>query len=172
MASFGTTPGSGGDSGLKKIFVTALGDTSLTDLEGIGTIRFEGSKVYKWVKYNDGTENLDILLGDVLVYFAVTGVAAHVVTADVSDSDVLPIGAGLAVGTVTVDATFMWMQIKGLATLALDATGSTPGDGDAICAATNGGTNKVVIVDPPDNRIRMGVSVDDSAKTVLLDCPF
>ena len=93
-------------------------------------------------------------------------------TADFSDGDNLPIGAVLAVKTVTADLTFMWMQIKGLATLALDATGTTPGDGDAICAATNGGTNKVVIVDPPDNRVRMGVSIDDSAKTVILDCPF
>lgn len=170
--AFGQTPGSGGDSGLKKIFVSGLTETSLIDLEGIGTIRFEGSKVYKWVKYNDGSANLDIVSGDSLVYVAESGYAAAVVTADVSDGDTLPIGAGLAVGTVTVDATYMWIQIKGLATLSLDATGSSPGDGDAICAPTNGGTDKVVIVDPPDNRIRMGVSIDDTAKTVILDCPF
>ena len=167
----GQTPGSAG-GGLKKVFTTGLTESSLTDIEGIGTIRFENGRWYKWVKYNDGTDNLDIVVGDVLVYVAESGYAASVVTADFSDGDTLPIGAGLAVMTVTADLTFMWMQIKGLATLALDATGSTPGDGDAICAATNGGTNKVVIVDPPDNRIRMGVSVDDSAKTVLLDCPF
>ena len=167
----GQTPGSAG-GGLKKVFATGLTESSLTDIEGIGTIRFENGRWYKWVKYNDGTDNLDIVVGDVLAYFAVTGYAASVVVPDISDADVLPIGAGLAVKTVTVDATFMWMQIKGLATLSLDATGSSPGDGDAICAATNGGTNKVVIVDPPDNRVRMGVSIDDSAKTVILDCPF
>jgi len=168
----GQTPGSGADSGIKKIFATGLSETSLTDMEGVGVIRFEGNKVYKWVKYDDGAGNLDIVAGDVLVYVAVTGYAAAVVTADVSDGDTLPIAAGLAVGTVTVDATFMWMQIKGGATLSLDATGTTPGDGDALCAATNGGTDKVAIVDPPDNRNRLGVSIDDSAKTVILECPF
>ena len=167
----GQTPGSS-EGGLKQVYVTGLTETSLDDLEGVGTIRFENGKWYKWVKYDDGAADLDIVAGDVLVYVAVTGYAAAVVTADVSDGDVLPIGAGLAVGTVTVTATFMWIQIKGLDTLSLDATGSSPGDGDAICAATNGGTNKVVIIDPPDNRVRMGVSIDDSAKTVILDCPF
>ncbi len=167
----GQTPGSA-EGGLSQSYVTGLTETSLTDLEGVGKIRFENKMWYKWVKYDDGAADLDIVVGDVLVYVAVTGYAASVVTADVSGGDVLPIGAGLAVGTVTVTANFMWMQIKGLATLALDATGSSPDDGDAICAPTNGGTNKVVIIDPPDNRSRMGVSIDDTAKTVILDCPF
>lgn len=167
----GQTPGSAA-GGLRKVFATGLTETSLTDIEGVGTVRFENKRWYKWVKYDDGAEDLDIVAGDVLVYVAESGYAASVVTADFSDGDVLPIGAGLAVGTVTITATYMWMQFKGLATLALDATGSAPADGDAICAATNGGTNKVVIVDPPDNRSRMGVSIDDTAKTVILDCPF
>ncbi len=167
----GQTPGSAA-GGLKQVFVTGLTQTSLVDLEGIGTIRFNNGKWYKWVKYIEGAETLDIVVGDVLVYTALDGYEDNEVTADVSDGDTLPIGAGLAMGTVTVTATYMWMQIKGFATLSLDATGTTPGDGDAFCAPTNGGTNKVVIVDPPDNRNRMGVSMDDSAKTVVLDCPF
>lgn len=158
-------------TGHKASYLTGLTDTSLNDLEGVGTIRWEGNKAYKWVLYKEGAATLDIVAGDCLVYVAILA-SAHQVTADVSDGDTLPIGAGLAVATVTVTDTYMWMQIKGFATLSLDATGSTPGDGDAICAPTNGGTNKVVIIDPPDNRNHMGVSVDDSAKTVLLDCPF
>ncbi len=166
----GQTPGSAA-GGLKQVFTTGLTETSLTDLEGIGTIRCDKGKWYKWVKFNDGA-SITIVAGDVLVYMAESGYAASEVTADVSAGDTLPIGAGIALGTVTVTDTYMWIQIKGFATLSLDVTGSTPADGDAICAATNGGTNKVAIVDPPDNRVRMGVSVDDSAKTVLLDCPF
>ncbi len=157
-------------TGMKASFLTGLTATSLTDLEGVGQHRFEGGKVYKWVLYDEG-DSIDIVAGDVLVYKAIVA-AAHVVTADFSEGDTLPIAAGIAMGTVTVDLTYMWIQIKGFATLSLDVTGSTPGDGDALCAATNGGTNKTAIIDPPDNRNRLGVSVDDSAKGVLLDCPW
>ncbi len=40
-------------SGMKKIFVTKLTDVKTTDVEGVGTIRFEGNKVYKWITYSE-----------------------------------------------------------------------------------------------------------------------
>lgn len=167
----GQTPGSA-EGGLKQVYVTGLTETSLTDLEGVGTIRFENKRWYKWVKYDEGAAALDIVAGDVLVYDAVSGYGASRVTADVSDGDVIPIGAGVAVGTVTVTATYMWMQIKGLATLALDVGGSSPDDGERITASLNGGTNKIAINNPDLTQLGMGASLDDTAKTVLLDCPF
>ncbi len=166
----GQTPGSAA-GGLAQSFVTALTETSLTDLEGIGKIRYQDGKWYKWVKYDDGAGNLDIVAGDVLVYLAIL-MGSNFVTADVSGGDTIPIGAGIAVATVTVNDTFMWMQTKGFATLSLDVGGTTPGDGERICASLNGGTDKIAIVDPAITQLGMGVSVDDSAKTVLLDCPF
>ena len=156
-------------TGHKQVFETGITDTSTDDKEGIGTLRWEGNKCYKWVKYDDGTGNLDIVVGDVLVYKA-TEYKNSVVTADLTDADTLPVGAGLAVTTVTADATYMWMQIKGPATLSLDPTGSSPGDGDVFSAgATTGGTDKAAVIDPGDNLTRMGTVIDDSAKEVALD---
>ncbi len=157
--------------GTKKVFITALTETSLEDLEGVGTIRWQGNKAYKWVKYIDGAGDLDIVLGDVLVYVAAKYKLSEV-TADLTDAAVQPIGAGLAVGTVTVDLTFMWMQIKGPALLSLDPAGAGA-DGDVMAAgADTSGTDKVVIIDPADNLTRMGTITDDTAKEVVLDCPF
>jgi len=156
-------------TGLSASFITGLTDTFLTDKEGVGKHRYEDGKWYKWVLYDDGTGNLDIVAGDALYYLADSFTT---VTADLTDADTLPIGAGIATGTVTVTATYMWIQFKGAATFSLDPLGTTPGDGDAICAPTSTGTDKTVIVDPPDNRSRMGVMSDDSDKTVFLDCPF
>ncbi len=167
----GQTPGSAG-GGLKQVFATGLTETSLTDVEGIGTIRFEDGKWYKWVKYDDGSGDLDIVAGDVLVYIAVTGYAASLVTADLTDGDGLTVPAGVAVATVTVDATFMWIQIKGFVTFSLDVLGTTPVDGDSLTSGLTAGTDKAAINDPPLNRMRLGVSLDDSAKTAILECPF
>ena len=159
-------------NGQKKVFLTPLTGTATTDKEGVGTIRWEGNKCYKWVLYDDGTGNLDIVAGDVLVYKAIN-YKNSVVTADLTDADTLPVGAGLAVTTVTADQTYMWMQIKGPATLSLDPTGSSPGDGDRFSAgATTSGTDKAAVIDPGANLTVMGTTIDDSAKEVALDCLF
>ena len=158
-------------SGNARIFQNQLTDTSLSDVVGVGTLRWEGNKCYKWVKYDEG-DSIDIVIGDVLTYKALQ-YPNNIVTADISEADTIPTPAGVALGTVTVDLTYMWIQIKGFMTLSLDPTGSSPGDGEALGAgASTSGTNKVAIIDPADNQMRLGASVDDSSKTCILDCPF
>ena len=165
----GQTPGSAA-GGLSQSFVTALTETSLTDLEGIGKIRFQNGRWYKWVLYDDGTDTLDIVAGDFLVYVTLTGYGLSKVTADASDGTATnPTGAGIAVATVTVDQTYMWIQIKGAATLSLDPTGP-PSDSNAIVPSA---TDKAVAVaTSSDVEHIIGHILDDSAKTCYLDCPW
>lgn len=163
------TPGSGG-KGIKKIFATSLTETSLTDLEGAGTVRFEGNKIYKWVKYDDGAADLDILAGDFLMYTAATGYKNNIVTADTAGGDATtPFGAGVAQATVTATDTFMWIQTRGFATLTIDPTG-TPADSNALVPSA---TDKAMAVaTASDVEHICGHTLDDSAKEVYLDCPF
>ncbi len=166
----GQTPGSAA-GGMKQVFVTGLTETSLVDLEGKGTIRFENGKWYKWVLYDDGTDTLDIVAGDFLCYVALTGYLASLVTADVSDSDdTTPMGAGIATGTVTVDQTYMWIQIKGGATLSLDPGAGAPGDSETVVPSAT--DKKVAVATSSDLEHHIGFILDDSEKTIYLDCPW
>lgn len=94
-------------------------------------------KTYKYVKYNDGTENLDLVAGDVVTYVDDSGYAAATVTADDSDATGKNMGAGVAVTTVTVDASYFWIQIKGgvILTQAIAGSGN---DGDLLTAEAGG----------------------------------
>jgi len=157
-------------SGVKRIFATQLTDTSLSDKEGVGTLRWEGNKCYKWVLYDDGTANLDIVAGDFLNYLAATGYELATVVADTADADATtPFGAGVAMTTVTVTGTYMWIQVKGSATLSIDPTG-TPGDSNALVPSA---TDKAMaIATASDVEHICGHTIDDSAKLVYLDCPY
>lgn len=157
-------------SGMKRVFVTALTETALTDKEGVGTIRWEGGKCYKYVLYDDGTANLDIAAGDFLNYLAATGYGLSTVVADTADADATtPFGAGVAVAAVTVTATYMWIQVKGSVTLTLDPTG-TPADSNALVPSA---TDKAMaIATASDVEHVCGHTIDDSEKLVYLDCPF
>lgn len=165
----GQTPGSAG-AGIKRVFATSLTETSLVDMEGVGAIRFEGNKIYKWVKYDEGTAALDIAAGDFLNYKAATGYGLNTVVADTTDADATtPFGAGVAMAAVTVTDTYMWIQIKGSTTLTLDPTG-TPGDSNALVPSA---TDKAMaIATASDVEHVCGHTIDDSAKLVYLDCPW
>ena len=165
----GQTPGSA-EGGLSQSYVTGLTETSLTDLEGVGKVRYENKKWYKWVKYNDGTADLDVVAGDFVNYLAATGYKNSEVVPDTADADATtPFGAGVVQAAVTVTATFMWIQIKGFATLSLDPTG-TPGDSNALVPSA---TDKAMAVaTASDVEHICGHTTDDSAKEVYLDCPW
>lgn len=165
----GQTPGSA-EGGLSQSYVTGLTETSLTDLEGVGKVRYENKKWYKWVKYDDGTANLDIVAGDFLNYLASTGYGTSVVVADTANADATtPLGAGVAGAAVTVTNTFMWIQIKGLVTLSLDPTGAA-GDGNTLVPSA---TDKAMaIATASDLEHHVGQAVDDASKIVYLDCPW
>ncbi len=157
-------------TGNKASFITGLSDVDSVDREGIGTIRWEGNKCYKYVLYNDGTDNLDVVAGDFVVYLAATGYELSTVVPDASDGDATtPFGAGVIVATNTNDARYVWIQIKGSVTLSLDPTGP-PSDSNAIVPSA---TNKAVAVaTSSDVEHICGHVIDDTEKLVYLDCPY
>ena len=155
-----------GVKGLKRVFVTALDDVSATDDEGVGTIRFEGMNVYKYVKYDDGAANLDLIPGDVVGYVSYPN---GVVTGDQS-SAVDIIGAGVSMGTVTVDASYFWIQIKGLADLSQDVTAGALGNALTLVGAADKELDVSAVV--TDAVVAYLVDATASAQQIACDFPF
>lgn len=48
------------DNGTKLVFLTAVTDTKDSDVEGVGAIRQEGDKFYRWVKNTEGSAALRV----------------------------------------------------------------------------------------------------------------
>ncbi|KKL92146.1 hypothetical protein LCGC14_1887580 [marine sediment metagenome] len=152
---------------MKKVFATKLTDTSLIDLEGIGVLRFEGARIYKYVTYNAGGDVIAAVAGNCVVYHgddAVVVDSAADVTSDYSS------GAGIVAGVlqaVIASGSFGWIQIKGIAVLnlALD----TGADGNELIVGTTDGALAVRALATSHTA---GVAVDATAKIVLLDCPW
>lgn len=158
------------EGGLKQSFTTGLTEVASYDKEGVGTHRYENGKWYKWVQYNDGAANLDVVAGDFVNYLAATGHKNAVVTPDTASADsTTPMGAGVILAPVTADLDFCWIQIKGQATLSIDPTGSA-GDSNALVPSA---TDKAMaIATASDVEHICGHATDDSAKEVYLDCPW
>lgn len=161
----GQTPGSS-DAGIKKIFATALTETSTIDKEGVGAIRFEGNKVYKWVKFNNGAGNIASVVGDFAYYYLAGGLQDDEVTMDLSDS--VNIGAGVF-QAIIADLSFGWIQIMGKAVLTTAPAAGA--DGNALTpvgAVTDGRLDVSALV---TDHI-CAIADDITAKEVVLTCPF
>ena len=152
---------------MKKVFQTKLTDTSTTDLEGIGVLRFEGPRVFKWIKYEAGTGAVAAVAGNGVVYHGDDSVVLDTeadVTSDYSD------GTGIVAGVlqaVIADESFGWIQIKGVAivNLALDSGA----DGNELIVGTTDGAFAVRAL---ATSMTAGVALDATAKIILLDCPW
>lgn len=111
--------------GIKRAYQTSITDVADTDLEGAGTIRWEGRDAYKWVLYRNLSSSLapdggwDPLIGQAAVvgyvcryaYFKEGGYNRGIVTC--SDwGGQTPIPAGLLI-SAPADEQYFWMQIKG-----------------------------------------------------------
>lgn len=139
-----------------------------------GCFRDGAFKVYKYVKYTDGTANLDLAAGDVVYYVDDTGYGASTVTADVSDATGQEIGAGVACATVTEDSSYMWVQIKGPATVT-ETLGGSAGDGDPLTCvgAADKALTKAAEADSTGvYKPVVAIAVDASAKEIICDFPF
>jgi len=84
-----------------------------------------GTKIYKYLKYDDGTAAVDGVAGEVAYYFTLDGYKNHVCSSDLSDS--VEIGAGLIQANIATE-TYGWFQIKGAATLSIALTAGADGD--------------------------------------------
>ena len=152
---------------MKKVFITKLTDTSKDDLEGIGVIRFEGAKVYKWISYNKGAGSVAAVANEVVVYHGDNAVvidSAADVTMDISDGVVT---AGV-LQAVIVDGSFGWIQIKGVAILNSALTGGADGNALTSLGAGDGTLDVSALV----TDFVSAIALDASAKIVLLQCPW
>lgn len=158
-------------SGFKASFQTALTDTSLTDKEGINTIRIDGNKIYKWVKYNTAAGVVAAVAGNVCYYYAPSGDFASeqytngIVTSDLSDS--AEVGAGV-LQAVIANGSYGWIQIKGQATVTTALTAGS--DGDPLCPT--GSTDGTLDVSAAVTDHVCAYAQDISDKTIICDFPF
>jgi hypothetical protein len=157
--------------GIKKIFQTKLTDTSTSDLEGVGTLRFEGNKIYKWVKFNNGAGNVASVAGGFAYYYAVSKNGASLgyenseVTMDFTDG---LIGAGVF-QAIIADASYGWIQIRGPATLSIAIdVGAADGNALKISDAVDGAVEVRAAV----TEERCAIATDFDANLVALNCPF
>ena len=166
-----------GNESVKKVFQTPLDATAVTDVEGIGVIRFEGARVFKWVKYNSGGDAIACVVGGMTYYHGDDGVvldSAAEVTSDLSSSGAAgaEIGAGVAQAIIATGE-FGWIQIKGIAILAVTLSGGV--DGDPL-TPTGANDKTLDAVDTTSaataNTHVCAHAIDASAKEVLLDCPW
>ena len=147
-------------AGAKKVFITRLTDTSDKDLEGVGTIRWEGNKCYKWVKYDTAAGNVAAVAGQVAYYMSTGDV-----TSDVSAS--LSIGAGVLQAAIP-DANYGWVQIKGEATLSIALTGGANGNALTPVGAGDGTLDVSALVTDPI----CAYVFDSATNKIICDFPF
>ena len=154
---------------MKKIWATRLTDFSTTDKEGIGAVRFEGAKVYKYVKYNSGTGPVAAVAGNMAYYHGDDAYSASAceVCSDLTDAAAVPIAAGMLMSAIPTGS-FGWVQIKGVATLTPALTSGADGNPLSAVGATDGTLAVMAAVTSPV----AAVAIDASAKIVLLDCPW
>lgn len=159
------------NQGIKKVFITALTETSTSDLEGVGVLRFEGNKVYKWVQYVAGAGAVAAVAGNVAYYyapggdFAAEGYTLGKVTSDLSDS--AEVGAGVLQAVIAANS-YGWIQIKGPATLTTALTAGADGDPLTATGSSDGTLDVSALV----TDVNVAIAQDISDKTVICDFPF
>ncbi len=155
----------------KKIFLTKLTDTSTSDLEGVSTLRWEGSKCYKWVKYNNGQSTVAAIAGGMGYYYALSkdGVSQGYENSEVTMDRVDGLFCAGVFQAIIADASYGWIQIRGAATLqvAIDA-GAADGNMLIMSSAVDG----ALMVRAAVTQERAAVATDDAGDLVALTCPF
>lgn len=154
-------------SGMKRVFVTPLDAVNTTDKEGVGTLRFEGNKIYKYMQYVEGTAAVDGVAGEVAYYFEDSGPIDNKVTSDLSDATG-EVGAGVLQANMS-DLEYGWFQIKGPATLTLALTAGA--DGDSLTPTGAGdGTLDLSVAAETDHICAQ--AIDASVDIICCDFPF
>jgi len=139
---------------------------------GTVTTSADGSKRYKYVKYNDGAGTVAAVAGNFVYNYAVSGASAGAyteVTSDLTDSGLIGMGVLQA---VIADGGYGWIQTAGYAVLA-QTIEDTPTDGGpltAVGAATDGAISTVAA--GAATSFCCGVAIDASEKKVFLTCPL
>jgi hypothetical protein len=158
-------------NGIQQVFFTRLTDVH-TSAEGpketLGTIRFHGNKVYKYIRYRGGAGAVAAVAGNFCYYYAPGGTSTGVadeVTSDLSDSS--EIGAGVLQAVIAADG-YGWIQIQGVATLTTALTAG--GDGDNL--TPTGSTDGTLDLNTAVTDNLCAIAIDASARIVFVTCPF
>lgn len=155
-------------SGIKQAFASKLTDVDTVARDQLGTLRFEGNKVYKYVKYNQGSGVVAAAAGNIAYYMGgatPVGHATNEVTSDLSDS--VNIGAGVLMGVIPHGG-FGWVQITGPATITPALTAGA--DGNALTPV--GATDGTLDVSAAVTDHICAIAEDASLKKILCMFPF
>ena len=140
--------------------------------EGLGSIRIEGNKVYKYVRLKAvPTADVDAVAGDALCY---TDYSAHEVGVDVTDQEAtLP--AGIATGAIDMSVEkgyYVWIQIGGPATVSTTVANSAAA-GQLFDLGSTGVADKTFTLWISTNEYTpAGTLIHAANKEVVLSCPW
>lgn len=151
-----------------KLDETFTADSLLSQGKGFGlgdVVTTADGRVYKFVRFDNGTDNVAAVVGNVCYYLAATGAETWTVTSDLSSSG--NVGAGVF-QSVPADGEFCWIQIKGPATLTTALTAGANGNGLTAAGATDGTLDVSGLV----SDFICAVAIDAAARKVILDCPM
>jgi hypothetical protein len=127
-----------------------------------------GTKIYKFVLFNNGVGNVAAVAGNFAYIYAVSGASAGQLTTVTMDlTDTQEIGAGVF-QSVPADGEYCWIQVTGSATLTTALTAG--GDGDPL--TPTGSTDGTLDVTTASTDHICAVAVDASAKIVLCYFPL
>jgi hypothetical protein len=151
----------------KSIFITRLTDVSDVDTEGVGSIRRENNKTYKWVRYKTAAGAVAAVVNNAVGYYAAGGVSAGETTDVTSDiSDTAAILAGTLVSAPTNNQ-YCWIMTRGFVTLATALVSGADGNALRLSASTDGTLKVGAAVTE-----HMGaIAIDASANLVFMICP-
>jgi hypothetical protein len=124
-----------------------------------------GTKIYKYLKYDDASAAVDGVAGEVAYYYTLDGYKNHVCTSDLSDS--VEIGAGVIQANIATE-TYGWFQIKGAATLTIGLTAGA--DGDPLTPTGSADGTLDVSSAATDNVCAIAGDISD--KEIICDFPF
>ena len=145
------------------IDTTAVSTTALFKLGSLGMD--SDGKVYKYVQYKEGAAATDGVASEVAYYYTLDGYKNNQVTSDLSDS--VEIGAGVLPVAASEDE-YLWIQIKGPATVALALTAGA--DGDPL--TPTGSADGTLDVSSAVTDHVCAYAGDISDKEIICDFPF
>ncbi len=123
---------------LRQIFKTQITDVDSTARDTVGSLRWEGDKLYKYVSLINDTASVTVagVAGDPCAYVD-GGCSTNQVTLDNTSADAQPVLAGFLTATVTgtYNTTYyLWIQVTGVVTVPTAVTSGVIGSGCMMAA--------------------------------------
>lgn len=145
------------------IDTTQVSTTALFALGSIG-MKSDGT-IWKYVQYIEGTAAVDGVADEVAYYYTLDGYKNNQVSSDLSDS--VELGAGVLPVGVS-DQEYLWIQIKGPATLSIALTAGADGDPLTPTGSADGTLDVTALV--TDHVCAYAGDISD--KEIICDFPF